>query len=384
MKIGLVLEHFDPARGGLENWTWQFAGRLVRCGHEVHVIACDFAREDFPGRVIPHAVPPSSSPWRRAEALERALRGLDLEVVHDMGGGWRADVFHPHGGSTVAFRDHNLMRIPRWRQFRLWREKRYREQAAIEKRQHQDGQSVIVAVSGMVREHFRTIHHLPSERLRLIPNGVDGEWFSPDACREFREPLRRNLGLEDDAVLFLQVAHNLRLKNTEAALRSFARVAAGDPGTHLLVLGGRRPAPFQKLAASLGVEGRVFFKEAVTDVRPLYAASDVLVHPTWYDPCSLVALEALACGRPVLTTRFNGVSEMMTEGEEGFLLDDPSDVMALARQMELLLQPDLRARMSLSARRLALRHSLDHQTDAFLALYAEVVQNKNGCRNQNP
>lgn len=152
MKVGLVLEHFDPARGGLENWTWQFADRLGKRGYEVHVIACDFAAG---GRVVGHEVPGSPSPWKRAEAMEHVLRKLDLDVIHDMGGGWLADIFHPHGGSTLASWEHNLLRIPRWRQFRLWREKRYREQAAIEKRQHKTDGAVIVAVSGMVRDHFQ-------------------------------------------------------------------------------------------------------------------------------------------------------------------------------------------------------------------------------------
>lgn len=379
MKVGLVLEHFDPARGGLENWTWQFADRLGKRGYEVHVIACDFAAG---GRVVGHEVPGSPSPWKRAEAMEHVLRKLDLDVIHDMGGGWLADIFHPHGGSTLASWEHNLLRIPRWRQFRLWREKRYREQAAIEKRQHKTDGAVIVAVSGMVRDHFQKLHHVEAERIRLIPNGVDAGKFSPDVCRPLRNPLRDRLGIPENAVVFLQVAHNLRLKNTDTALRAFARLADGEPDARLLVIGGRRPDPYRKLAVSLGLRDRVVFGDPVPDVRPYYAAADVLVHPTWYDPCSLVALEALACERPVLTTRFNGVSEMMGDGEEGFLLDDPSDVVALAGRMKRLIEPDLRGCMGRAARRLALRHSLDEQTDAFLALYQEILRKKQGRSRQ--
>ncbi|MCX6968781.1 MAG: glycosyltransferase family 4 protein [Verrucomicrobia bacterium] len=377
MKIGLVLEHFDPQRGGLENWTWQFAERLEELGHEVHVIACDFA-SSATGRVpVLHPVEYVTSPVLRAARFEQVLRSLRLDVIHDMGCGWYADLYHPHGGSTRAFREHNLMRIPRWRQIRFWRERRYREQAEIERRELADPAALVVAVSQMVLEHFHALHGIPRERLRLIHNGVDEERFSPQHCAAIREASRRMTGASGDETVFLLVAHNLRLKNAESAIRALAVLAAGGAPARLVIAGGKRPGPFVELARKLGISDRVTFLEALGDIRPCYAAADVCVHPTWYDPCSLVAIEALACGLPLITTRFNGVSELMTDGEEGFLLADPADVAALAEKMRVLLDPALRSKMGASARRLAGQHSLNHQTGRFLALYQEVVSRKN-------
>ena len=64
------------------------------------------------------------------------LPKLGLDVVHDNGIGWQADIIQPHAGSTIALWEHNLMRIPKWRQIRFWRERRYRELEEIERRQH--------------------------------------------------------------------------------------------------------------------------------------------------------------------------------------------------------------------------------------------------------
>jgi UDP-glucose:(heptosyl)LPS alpha-1,3-glucosyltransferase len=372
MKIGLVLERFDPLKGGLEHWTWQFARRLVDLGHEVHVIAFEFAKPVAGTRLVLHPLNAASSRLRRAADLEKKLRALQLDVIHDMGCGWYADIFHPHGGSTRALWEHNLMRIPRWRQIRFWREKRYRELAEIENRQLSRDQSIVVAVSGMVREHFRTLHGVPEERMRLIPNGVDAERFSPQHCSGFREPMRRELGCPDNELLFLIVAHNLLLKNAEAAIRALARLTATGVTARLVILGGKRPARFIRMARKLGLSERVAFFEAVSDVRLYYAAADVYLHPTWYDPCSLVALEALACGLPVITTQFNGVSEIMTDGAHGFVLDDPADFGALAGKMAALSDPELRARMGAAARRLAMEHTFERQTEEFLSLYREV------------
>jgi len=374
MKIALVLECFDPQRGGLEQWTWQFARCLLELGHEVHVVACDFPTSDLGLPVVLHRVEKSKSPLQRAAAIEAVLLGLSFDVVHDMGCGWRADIFHPHGGSTRALHEHNLMRIPRWRQIRFWREKRYRELAEIERRQHACTGAVIVAVSRMVQDHFQTLHGVPFERMRLIPNGVDTERFAPDQCRSLRDAQRRKLGCRDDETLFLLVAHNLLLKNAEATIRAFARLTSGGAAARLVIVGGKRPKPFLKLTRKLGESERVTFQESVDDVRPYYAAADVHVHPTWYDPCSLVVLEALACGLPVITTRYNGVSEMMADGVEGYILANPADVPALAEKMNLLLQPELRLPMATAARKLATAHSFERQTREFLTLYREIAR----------
>ncbi|MEI8340024.1 MAG: glycosyltransferase family 4 protein [Verrucomicrobiota bacterium] len=372
MKIGLVLERFDPKKGGLEHWTWQFAHRLIALGHEVHVVAFEFAEPAAGTRLVFHRLAPSSSRLERAAVIEEKLRILKLDVIHDMGCGWYADLFHPHGGSTLALWEHNLKRIPRWRQIRFWREKRYRELAKIEKRQHASSKSLIVAVSQMVRNHFSTLHGVPPGRMRLIYNGVDPEKFSPENNRELRGPTRFKLGCRNGEILFLLVAHNLLLKNAEAAIRAISRLIAVGAGVRLAIVGGKRQTRFIRLAAKLGVSSQVDFIESVSDVRPYYAAADVYLHPTWYDPCSLVALEAFACGLPVITSRFNGVSEMMTDGTHGFILDDPADIDALAGQMRLLLDPEVRKQMGESARRLALEWTLDRQTAEFLALYHEI------------
>ena len=102
MRIGLVIESFDPRRGGVEQWTAQFARWVAAAGHELHVVAKSFADGASAWGVTPHLVPAGSSRLEFATAAEEALRGLDLDVIHDTGCGWHCDVFQPHGGSRVA------------------------------------------------------------------------------------------------------------------------------------------------------------------------------------------------------------------------------------------------------------------------------------------
>ncbi len=376
MRVGLVLESLDPRRGGLEQWTWQFAPQAAASGHEIHIVASHLCEQASALPVTFHRVKPSRSPLARAAAMEQVLRSIPLDVIHDMGCGWYADIFHPHGGSSVAFREHNLLRIPRWRRFRLWREKRYREHARVEARQMADPRAVVVAVSAMVSGHLRTLHQVSEERIRLIPNGVDTEKFSPLHRESLRGPERRRLNASDDETVFLMVAHNLKLKNAEAAIRALAAVVARGIRARLVIAGGKRPKPFIALARKLGLESLVHFVEPADDVRPSYAAADACVHPTWYDPCSLVALEALSSGLPLITTRFNGVSELMRHGVEGFVLDEPADVAGLAECLVSLTGTGARQAMGEAARRLALANTLQQQTERFLSLYEEVAARK--------
>ena len=103
MRIGIVLKTFQMQRGGAEVWTLGFVRWLVQQGHEVHVVArkCDDVVHAL--GVTTHMVN-IRSPWRFAAAVERLLRSLDLDIVHDMGFGWYADIFHSHIGSPFIHR----------------------------------------------------------------------------------------------------------------------------------------------------------------------------------------------------------------------------------------------------------------------------------------
>jgi UDP-glucose:(heptosyl)LPS alpha-1,3-glucosyltransferase len=375
VKIALVLEKFDPVRGGAEHWTWQFARSLVRRGHEVHVVAFEFHEAVAKDGIVPLQLGEMPrSRLDRAALIAAKLETLNFDIVHDMGIGWAADIVEPHAGSTKALWEHNLMRIPKWRQIRFWREKRYRELEEIERRQHANPAVTIVAVSRMLAKNFESLHHLAPERIRVIYNGVDIERFTPSARDRYREKTRRDLGV-GDAVLFLMLAHNLLLKNADSTIRAVAKLTAAGARLRLVIAGGKKPERFIKLAQKLGIARLVTFLSQV-DPLPYYAAADVFVHPTWYDPCSLVTLEASSCGLPVITSRFNGAAELMTDGKEGFLINDPGNINTLAARMSELLEPAARATMGAAGRAFATRHPLEEQTSQFLHLYNEIVSTK--------
>src|SRR5207247_4433083 len=122
----------------------------------------------------------------------------------------------------------------------------------------------------------------------------------------------------------------------------------------LLVVGSPRLAGYRRLARRLGIEKQVQFLGQRADVHHCYFAADFLVDPTFYDPCSLVVLEALACGLPVVTSRYNGASELLKPPQDGYVIDDPHDHVQLAAAMEQLLDPERHSACAQAARRTAL------------------------------
>ena len=241
MKIALVLEKFDPVRGGAEHWTWQFARSLARRGHEVHVVAFGFHEAVAQDAIVPHQLGEMPrSRLDRAALIAAELGTLNFDIVHDMGIGWAADIVEPHAGSTKALWQHNLMRIPKWRQIRFWREKRYKELEEIERRQHANPNVTIVAVSRMLAQNFESLHRLAPERIRVIYNGVDIERFTPSVRDKYREKTRRDLGVRDE-VLFLMLAHNLLLKNADSTIRAAAKLSAAGARLRLVIAGGKKP-----------------------------------------------------------------------------------------------------------------------------------------------
>lgn len=153
-----------------------------------------------------------------------------------------------------------------------------------------------------------------------VPCGVDTDHFRPLS----RAAARRRLSLPADGPLVLYVGRIEPLKGIDILLRAAAEM---EGRFSLLVVGGdskdaRRKAELERLAQEIGITERVFFQDAVSHERlPLYYnAADICVVPSYYESFGLVALEAMACGVPVVASRVGGLLETVRDGETGYLV----------------------------------------------------------------
>ena len=402
MHVALVLDRFDARRGGVETWTAEFARGLLNRGHAVTVLAAGFGDEERHMGVEPVELPRTGSKLAFADlaaaVIDRGPAGAGwggrgaFDVVHDMGAGWRCDVLHPHGGSRAAANRRNRdLLSPLAKPARAAAERllpRYRDFAALAAAQFSRWEGTAkrtIALSRRVADDLTEHEGTDPAALAVVPNGVDCRRFTPELRSRHRDRTRRELSVGDGETLALIVAHNLKLKGLPALLRAVARLrAAGEP-VKLAVAGGK-PKTWRRAVERLGLGDAVRLLGPVGDPRPLYAAADLYAQPTLHDPCSLVALEALACGLPVVTTVRNGVGELMTGStaagvcDSGAVLADPADDAALADALRRFVDEDERAEAGVAARSLAERHPFSRNVSDLLAVYDQVRENPGGLR----
>lgn len=220
-----------------------------------------------------------------------------------------------------------------------------------------------VAVSERVRGELRSIG-VPDNRIRVILNGVDVDEFRPGSAS------REVLGLPEGVPLML-FAGEIRTprKNLDTVLQAMTDL----PGAHLAVVGDAAGSPYPEMARRLGVAGRVRFLGFRHDVADVMRAADAFVFPSRYEACSLVLLEALSSGLPVITAETAGGAEVVTP-ESGVVLPDPNDAAALASCLRpILMDSARRTAMGQASRDIALRHSWARMAEAYLRLYREVT-----------
>ena len=368
MKIALVILHADPARGGAERYTIDLAETLAKRGHDVSLVAGGFA--DKPAGVSPvcldiEAFSRLGQYEAFLDALDRHLYVTPYDVVHAMLPVRRCHVYHPHAGiaAEAVASGHTKYRgrlaQAAARVFNQLSTKR-RRFAQVESELLNAGSSlpVVLCLSEYVKRTVRA--HYPASDERLVPlfNAVNLSRFDPEARPRAGDELRSRLNIPDDAIVALTMAQDFERKGLREAIEALAKV--DEERLVLVVVGRPDPSAYKRLARKLGIAQRILFAGATKDPYAFYKAADFFVLPTRHDPCSLVVLEALAMGVPVISTTCNGACEVMGEGMEGFILDDPADVQRLAAAMRALLDPARRLEMREAC--LALRPKLSDES----------------------
>lgn len=388
MKVAIVQEHVDIGRGGAESSVLEMARAIAGFGLDVTVLhaAADptprlIDNVTFQPIVVRGALR-SLRTYRFVRGVHAYCRQATFDIVHAVTPVLCADVYQPRGGTypetiarSVAMAPSGLGRAIR----RLGKRFNVRQSFLMQIERtlltRRTERVTVAAISDYVRRQVETGFRFPPDRIRVIFNGVDTGLLEP-ASAAARAAARAPLGLAADQTVLLFVAHNFRLKGLRELLCALAQrdvnARAALAGALVLVVGRDEAGPYERLAARFGLTERVRFLGPVPSPQPLYASADVLAHPSWYDPCSRVVLEALACGLPVVTTRWNGAAELMDPARHGLVVDDPGDARALAAALEAALRAELRQACQADAGRIAGRISMQRHAQELVMLYQDV------------
>jgi UDP-glucose:(heptosyl)LPS alpha-1,3-glucosyltransferase len=373
MRIALGIRDFMPFKGGAERYLVDLMQFLVIKGHEVHVFAHHF--DEGIGGLRFHTV--KSFPffkWLRilsfALRCSQQMEGGGFDVIMGVGNTWEADLLQPHGGVHWKWF---------WRSLRaygnpwLWTAKllgrifslKQWAEGIVEDAPYRKGVKRIVAISEMVKQDIVDHYGIPEDRIVVVYNGVDTERFHP-RNRRYRQEIRERYGLRAEDLVLLFVSHNFRLKGLRYLIQALALTKRKRQNVKLLVIGRDKAGPYRRLAKKVGCADDVLFAGGVKDLERYYPSADILVHPTFYDACSLVVLEALASGLPVITTRYNGAGGIISDRKEGFVVEDPKKIETLAKKILCLSDPVRLRKISVAARALAKKNSQEKSYQAMM------------------
>jgi glycosyltransferase involved in cell wall biosynthesis len=214
----------------------------------------------------------------------------------------------------------------------------------LERKIYRNTRVRLVAVSSLVAGQLKS--HFQREDVTVIPNAVDTLRFTVEARMGKRDASRQSLSYGERDFVLLLIGNDWKKKGLDTLLRAIALLK--DLPLRELVVGNDEPSFYRPLVDQLALQDRVRFEKPSLDVLSFYAAADLYVGPSLEDSFGLPILEAMACGLPVIASPNAGASEMIRDGETGFILRDPQDQTELASLIRRI-QADDTLRLSVGA-----------------------------------
>jgi len=197
----------------------------------------------------------------------------------------------------------------------------------------------------------------------VIRYGVDTEAFSPASRAKRRDSERASLGIEATDFCLLMIGNDWKNKGLDTLLDALS--GCREIGFTLLVVGSDDRRSYDEQIRRLHLESKIRFPGSSPDVMRFYAAADAYVAPSLEDAYGLPILEAMACGLAVIASSRAGASEIILDGQNGFVLRDPEDPRELATLLrQIYSDAALRIKIANAATRTAMEHTWDRNAAA--------------------
>ncbi|MBM7854988.1 glycogen(starch) synthase [Desulfohalotomaculum tongense] len=358
MRVLVLSWEYPPKSvGGLAQHVYDLYNSMSKQQHEVHIITV--GSPDVPEyenvrgvkvyRVIPYQVSsPDFVTW--VMQLNVAMLERCLSLVRDMEGVF--DVIHAHDWlvayaaralkhslqipliATIHATEHgrnnglhndlqrHISDIEWWLCYEAWR---------------------VIVCSRYMHGEVRNVFQVPEDKLRIIPNGVNPQYFAVKNNR-----VQRNDYAAPDEKIVFYVGRLVREKGVQVLLEAAPKILHYCPGTKFIIAGkGPYTIPLKRQARRMGIESRVYFTGYVDDStrNSLYKFADVAVFPSLYEPFGIVALEAMAARTPLVVSDTGGLAEIIDHGVNGLKAYTGNPNSVADNVLHMLLNPDSAGRM---------------------------------------
>jgi UDP-glucose:(heptosyl)LPS alpha-1,3-glucosyltransferase len=369
VKLAIVRRR-HAAFGGAERFIENIAGELAKAGHQLAIVS-----ESWPGGAgnVEHVKVPSRGLTREAKLanFQREVAaivsrgGFDLVQSHERL--LTANIFRAGDGVHAAWlarlaAEQGILRA----MFRRL-SSTHRLIVETERKMVRRTNMIFVANSALVARELSDWLHVPASRIRTIENGVDTAAFHPPSAAE-REAARRRFNVEGDAPVVAFVGSGFERKGVFRLIEALALPQCAH--VHALIAGrDRQQDTLRQRIETLGLSSRVQVLGGVDDPRAVYHAADLFALPSLYDPMPNAALEALACGLPLLVTADTGIADAVRDNKAGAVVTRAPD--DIARGLLDILAD--REAMAAAAIALTPRFDLNAATARWLDLYRELA-----------
>ena len=374
MNIAILRKKYT-FHGGAEGFSSSFIECLARDGHEIHVFAITWQVEKQHKNIHIHKVPAvtfisflrdCTFAISSSFMLGRKRKYFDIIQTHDKT--LYQDIYRAGDGCHIEWLKQRYKRAGLSGKLSTIVNPYHWLVLALERsilKGHRFRK--IVAISEMVKRNI--IHHykVPPADIEVIYNGVDLDKFHPIKRERYRNVIREEYGLTDHDFVVLFVGSGFERKGVRYLIEAVESISRP---VSLMIVGKGSRGMFEEGAR----KQKIIFCGPQKDIDTYYAAADIFAFPAIYEPFGNVHLEALASGLPVITTRNSGASEIIKDGEQGFVVREPEDVASLAEKIKILLDDkDKLHSMSKSARHLAEEFTFEKHIGKIKKLYESIM-----------
>lgn len=313
MKIAFCLFKYFP-HGGLQRDFFRIATLCLKHGHEVHVYTMQWEGEHPSGFHL-HLIPTHKKQnHSRAQAFNQFIQQCLSNVHYDLVIGFNKmaglDIYYAADRCYKHLTHSFLTRLlPRYQTYKKL------EQAVFKV----DSPTEILLISPREQAIFHRHYQTQPHRFHLLPPGLDPTYSNLD--RAHRQQIRQAMGLTAHSKVLLQVGSGYKTKGVDRSIIAFSSLpSALRSQSTLLIVGKGDSNHYEQLAKKMHVTEQVKFLGAIDQIKPLYFAADLLLHPSLHENTGTVLLEAMTCGLAVLTTDACGYAHYIKAAEAGVVL----------------------------------------------------------------
>jgi UDP-glucose:(heptosyl)LPS alpha-1,3-glucosyltransferase len=369
-KIAIVIPKYGLV-GGAEQFASKLTEKLVvQTGHDFHVYANKWRKSATPIKF--HYVPIMSFPKflttiSFAYFVQRSMGRNSYSLVHSHERIFAADVFTLHG-IPHRYWVHNVRR-KKMSLYDLVTDR-------VERKLVYGGNcKKFIAVSNLTKEIFLREYKIDPDKIAVINPGVDLADYAHTDKESIRIDVRRELRINLADAVMVFASMNFEIKGLDAVFLALAQLKTRNHRFKLIVAGKGDVKKYMKMAAEINISSDIIFTGPVSKEKlaRIYLAGDMYIMLSKFDTFGMVVLEAMAAGLPAVISGNVGAKDLVQDGINGFIIDDPSQAGYIAAKIAMLLDKNVRKKMAADAYRTAAQNTWDAVATRYEGIYSNIL-----------